>query len=121
MASNNYSPISAGDAFQKLMSGADKPTAVLCGNDALAVGAILRARKLGIRIPDDVSITGFDDIDLAEIIDPPLTTVHAPHRRMGEAAAKILLELRSGIKNQKSIKIETHLILRDSLADCTEH
>jgi LacI family transcriptional regulator len=120
-ASNNHSTICAGDAFEKLISDADQLTAVLCGNDVLAVGAILRARKLGIRIPDDVSITGFDDIDLAEVIAPPLTTVHVPHRRMGEAAAQILLELRSGIKNQKSIKIETHVVLRGSLADCTEH
>ena len=119
-ASNNHSPISAGDAFEKLISGAEQPTAVICGNDVLAVGAILRAKKLGIRIPDDVSITGFDDIDLAEFIDPPLTTVHVPHRRMGKAAAKMLLQLRNGSKNQKSIKIETHVVLRSTLKDCKE-
>ncbi len=119
-ASISFSPTHAGDAFEKLMRGdlSERPTAVLCGNDALAVGAILRARKLGLRVPDDVSVTGFDDIDLAEIIDPPLTTVHAPHHRMGEAAARVLLALREGDRDQHSIKIETRVVLRGSLAHC---
>lgn len=116
-ARSNYAPADAGDAFADLMSLSQRPTVVMCGNDVLAVGAIMRARKMGVRIPDDVSITGFDDIDLAEIVDPPLTTVHVPHRRMGEAAARILLELREGHTDRGSDKIETHLVMRDSLQD----
>ena len=84
---------SGGDAFETLMAGESPPTAVICGNDVLAVGAIQRARKLGMSIPEDVSITGFDDIELARIVDPPLTTVHVPHREMGRRAASELVDM----------------------------
>jgi LacI family transcriptional regulator len=87
----------------------------MCSNDALAVGAIMRARDMGISVPDDISITGFDDIDVAEIVTPSLTTVHVPHRHMGEAAATLLLNIRAGKPDQKSIKLDTRVVLRDSL------
>lgn len=104
-----------GDAFESLMSMSERPTAVICGNDVLAVGAIRRARKLGIAVPEDVSITGFDDIELARIVDPPLTTVHVPHREMGRKAACELVKMIENKHVGDSIHLETNLQIRESL------
>ena len=70
-------------AFEKIMGGEERTTVVIKGNDASAVGALRKAKEMRFRIPDDLSVTGFDDIELAQVVDPPLTTVHVPHRRMG--------------------------------------
>jgi len=102
-------------AFETLMAQTSRPTAVFCGNDVLAVGALRRARQLGISVPHDISIVGFDDIELAQVAYPSLTTVHVPHRDMGRCAGRALADL---IKNEtplKTIRLETHTVLRDSL------
>ena len=104
------------EAFDALMNRRPRPTAVICGNDVLAVGALARAKERGLRVPEDVSITGFDDIDIASYVEPPLTTVHVPHRRMGTAAAELLLELISGRDANIRIGIETATVERGSLA-----
>ncbi len=111
-----YSLVDGGKAFESLMGRASRPTAIICGNDVLAAGAIVKARKLGLHVPADVSVTGFDDIDLAEVVEPGLTTVHVPHRRMGEAAARMLLEFRDGKTQRQAIELETSIVMRDSLA-----
>jgi len=80
------------EAFTALMTREDRPTAVLCVNDVLAVGAIGRARDMGISVPDEVSITGFDDMELAQITFPALTSVHVPHREMGRLAAHAIVQ-----------------------------
>ncbi len=111
-----YSLENGGAALEKLMSDANPPTAVICGNDVLAAGAILRAREKGIKVPDDVSITGFDDISLASVVTPALTTVRVPQIEMGQAAAKLLLhQLRSGTQPE-SIEFDTEVVQRESLA-----
>ena len=100
-------------AFEQLMSTNVRPTIIFCGNDVLAVGAISAAHRLGLEIPKDVSITGFDDIEIATISKPALTTVHVPHREMGKRAAKHLIEMIN--KNTvQSLKLETHLEWRES-------
>ena len=109
------SPILSGQAFEELMALDIRPTVIMCSNDALAVGAIMRAKEMNISVPGEVSITGFDDIDVAEIVTPSLTTVHVPHRHMGEAAATLLLNIRAGKPDQKSIKLNTRIVLRESL------
>jgi DNA-binding LacI/PurR family transcriptional regulator len=68
-------------------------TAAFCYNDMHAVGALLACRKLGIRVPDQVSVVGFDGVDLARYVTPPLTTVHQPKLRLGQLAAEMLLQL----------------------------
>jgi LacI family transcriptional regulator len=103
-------------ACARLLERRPRPTALICGNDVLAVGAITQVSALGLRVPDDVSITGFDDIELAEVIEPRLTTVHVPHRRMGEAAARALLAIRDGTTDCEGVELETHLVMRESLA-----
>lgn len=110
-----YSLGGGGRACASLLQRKPRPTAVICGNDVLAVGAISQAKALGLRVPEDVSITGFDDIELAEVIEPRLTTVHVPHRRMGEAAARALLAIRDGTSDCEGIELETHVVMRESL------
>jgi LacI family transcriptional regulator len=103
-------------AFEEVMAFTPRPTAVFCGNDVLAVGALRRARELGIAIPDDVSIIGFDDIELAQVAYPALTTVHVPHREMGRRAGQALAQrLRNGVA-LKPVELLTRLVFRDTLA-----
>jgi LacI family transcriptional regulator len=102
-------------AFEQLMSASPRPTVVICGNDVIAVGAINRAKSLGLRVPQDVSITGFDDIDIAMFVEPALTTVHVPHRRMGETAAAQLLKMIAGEEADEAVEIETNIVERGSL------
>lgn len=106
-------------AFEQLMSLPQRPTAVLCGNDVLAVGAVRQAEKMGISIPDEVSITGFDDIELARIIRPSLTTVHVPHREMGRKAAIELIDMVETGSTGQSLRLETNVINRESLGPAT--
>jgi LacI family transcriptional regulator len=105
----SYEIESGADAFARLMSKDPRPTVVMCGNDVLAAGAISKANELGLHIPDDVSITGFDDIELAGILQPPLTTVHVPHRDMGRIAGQELINMvekrSTGVKRQLAISI----------------
>lgn len=112
----HYSITHGAQAFEDLMTAEDPPTAVMCGNDVLAAGALLKARKLGLAVPGDVSITGFDDIEIAEILTPGLTTVHVPHREMGRRAAEMLVSLRNGEALAQSVKLDATIKWRDTLA-----
>lgn len=109
-----YSIPEAGDAFEALMRSDHLPTVVLCGNDVLAVGALCRAREMGVKVPDDISLTGFDDIELASVVDPGITTVHVPHRQMGRKAASFLLKHKPG--DAMRVKLDTYIEQRGSLA-----
>ncbi|MGI9411740.1 MAG: LacI family DNA-binding transcriptional regulator [Hyphomicrobiaceae bacterium] len=107
----------AASAMAQLMAAERRPTAVICGNDVLAAGALMYANQAGIAVPDDMSIVGFDDIDLASVTAPPLTTLRVPHRRMGQAAAELLLAIGDGAEDLKSVKFQPELIVRGSLAE----
>ena len=77
------------DAIDRLFANADRPTAILCGNDKMAMRVIFILQRRGLRVPDDVSVVGFDDFRLiSEALDPALTTVGLPYREMGEIAAR---------------------------------
>lgn len=102
-------------AFEEIMAHDPRPTAVFCGNDVLAVGALRRARELGIDVPGDVSIIGFDDIELAQIAHPPLTTVHVPHREMGRSAGLALARLVKEGVPLETIKLPTRSVMRATL------
>lgn len=103
-------------AFRELIKYKIQPTVIICGNDVLAVGAIQMAQSMGLRVPEDVSVTGFDDIELASVVRPRLTTVHVPHRKMGRIAAGMLIEcLRSG-KALTSVELPTSIQMRETLA-----
>jgi LacI family transcriptional regulator len=90
------------------------PTAILCTNDYLAAGAILEARARGVAVPQDISIAGFDDIELAAHLDPPLTTVRVPDLIMGERAAQHIVSLLRGEAPPPPLEIEAPLIVRGS-------
>lgn len=104
------------EAMAQLLASDTPPTAVMCGNDVLATGALRHAAEVGLRVPEDISITGFDDIELASIVTPSLTTVHVPHREMGRKAATELANLVEGIEGLGSEELETSLKMRASLA-----
>ncbi len=110
-----YTLDAGASAFSQLMGASKRPTAIICGNDVLAAGALGEALRRGIDVPGEVSIVGFDDIDLARATAPQLTTVHVPHRRMGSAAAKLLLAMRKGAAKPRSIVFDTELVMRGSL------
>ena len=106
-------------AFLRVWSRGDRPTAVLSMSDAAAAGALAAARRLGIRVPEELSIVGFDDLPLTRFTDPPLTTVHQPVRSKGEAAASMLLEAlrRPPAHDQERVLVlETRLVVRRSTA-----
>ena len=92
------------------------PTAVFCYNDMQAIGAMRAARIHGLRIPDDLSIVGLDDVFLASYADPPLTTIQQPMQEMGRLAAQILLDLFSGGNPESRLTFPGKLIVRQSTA-----
>ena len=104
------------EAFELVMKSEPRPTVVMCGNDVLAAGALARAYQMGLKVPEDVSITGFDDIELAKILQPPLTTVHVPHRLMGRTAAEVLVQKIAGETETIVRELPVEIMLRGSLA-----
>lgn len=106
----------AGQALDEIMQQPEKPTVVLCGNDALAAGAMVRARALGLSLPEDLSFVGFDDVGLARVVTPPLATVRVPQIDMGRAAARLLLDRIAGKTGLVSASLPTEFIHRASLA-----
>lgn len=104
-----------GLAFRRLWEGARRPTAVLCGTDVLAAGALTMAHEMGVDVPRAVSITGFADLDLARITRPALTTMHLPHRRMGREAARMLVRMMAG-DHVDSLQLACEMVLRGTLA-----
>jgi DNA-binding LacI/PurR family transcriptional regulator len=104
--------------FLAAWSAGQRPTGVLAMSDSIAIGVIQAARRLGLRVPEDLSVVGFDDIELAALVDPPLTTVHQPIREKGEQAARLLLASLSerGGAPLQSMRLETHLVVRASSA-----
>jgi LacI family transcriptional regulator, xylobiose transport system transcriptional regulator len=95
----------------------EPPTAVLCGNDLQAFGVYEAARQAGIRIPDELSVVGFDDISYAGWCGPPLTTVRQPLIEMGATAARLVLALTAGEAiSQSHVELATTLVVRGSTA-----
>jgi DNA-binding LacI/PurR family transcriptional regulator len=103
------------EAMTRLMSMPHRPTAVLAASDTLAVGAMAAARDMGLAIPQDVSIAGFDDIDIAAYCNPPLTTVRVPAYEIGRVAVKVILHMvRTGNLDAQQYCLDTSLIIRKS-------
>ncbi len=111
-----YSFKDGGDALQNLVAKPARSTAVICGNDILAVGALKRAKAIGLQVPRDISITGFDDIEISLVTEPELTTVHVPHRKMGKIAAELLMKMRTTETIQPSRELKVDIVERGSLA-----
>jgi LacI family transcriptional regulator len=93
-----------------------RPTALICTNDYIATGAMIEAKELRLVIPRDLSIVGFDDTDMSAHLDPPLTTVRVPSRRMGEAIARYIIGYLEQGATDVPAPIEAELIIRGSTA-----
>ncbi len=104
---------------RELLSRDEPPTAILTGNDMYALGAYAGARDLGYRVPDDISIVGFDDIVLSEIVQPPLTTIRQPVSAMADTIVRLLIrhiEQPTGTDAESFISVAPQLIVRGSTA-----
>jgi len=100
---------------KKLLNKSYLPTAIICANDAMAVGTIKAIKEKGISVPEDISVIGFDDIEWAKHTDPPLTTIKVFKEKMGEVAAEKILKLVKGEQiAPEKIKVETELVIRNS-------
>jgi LacI family transcriptional regulator len=88
----NWQPLSGYEGARELMTLKRPPTAIFCANDLMAVGCYEALHELGLRIPDDVAVMGYDDREIAQHLHPPLTTVLLPHFEMGSIAAEMLLD-----------------------------
>jgi len=102
-------------AIAELMTGREPPTVLICGSDLHAVGALGECRARQIRVPEDLSITGSDDIELATLVEPALTTVRVPTVEIGVRAARRIVGLIEGVDLADEPELETSLIVRDSL------
>lgn len=102
-------------AARELLDSGFDPTAIVCVNDFMAVGVLRELRDRGLRVPQDVSVTGFDNIRLSEYSYPPLTTVQIPRDRIGRLAFQMLVPDKDGRKPPgREIVIDPELVLRDS-------
>ena len=93
---------------------ARRPTALCCFTDTLALAAIKTLQRAGVRIPDDISVAGFDDIDFCALVTPALTTVHVPRDEMGRLAADKLLEMIGGKSAGTTTEVPVTLVQRES-------
>ena len=101
--------------MEVLLAERDVPTGVVCYNDLTAVGALRGARAAGLRVPEDLSIVGFDDIEIASWTDPPLTTVRQPTEAMGRWAVEHLTEALGGnAVVDEHVTLEPALVVRGS-------
>jgi len=104
-------------AAKRLLALPEPPTAIFAGSDLQALGVLEAARALGIRVPEDLSVVGYDDLPLAQWSSPHLTTVHQPLQRMGEEAARLVLRIRDGGETTATrMDLATHLVVRASTA-----
>jgi len=100
-----------------LLSSDDRPTAIFAGSDLQALGVIESARALGLRIPDDVSIVGYDDIPLARWVSPTLTTIRQPLKRMAEEASRLVIRMsQAPLEGTPRMDLATNLVVRESTA-----
>ncbi|MFJ3644176.1 LacI family DNA-binding transcriptional regulator [Streptomyces sp. NPDC090108] len=101
--------------FAELMSRRYRPDAVFCGNDVIAVGALDKARELGIDIPGDVGLVGHDDASFASLVRPQLTTIRYPAEEVGRAAARLLKERLDGRTVHRTVRVKAEFVARASV------
>ena len=104
----------ARDGLRALMATRPTPTAVVCGNDVLAFGALLEAAKLGMAVPQCLSIIGFDDLDMARHIQPALTTLHVPTQTLWQLVADRVIAVLAQEGVPAATEVEVELVVRES-------
>jgi LacI family transcriptional regulator len=116
LRNGDWLPLSGYQLAFELLAIEDPPTAILCGNDLMAIGVLEAASELGLAVPGDLSIMGYDDQELARYTHPPLSTLVLPNYDMGQRAAEALIDLAVHGKTLRSmtIKIDGPLVQRAS-------
>lgn len=115
----DFSIESGAAAGQRLLARREAPSAIFCFNDEMAMGVLEVARRLGVRVPDDVSVVGFDDIRFAQYTTPPLTTIAQPMRQIGEGTVQLLLRILANgeqAEPPESVTLPHALVVRASTA-----
>ena len=111
---------SGAQAFESLPAGRRRPTAILAMSDMAAIGVMSAAQAAGLRVPEDVSVVGFDDIPAAAWTNPPLTTVRQPIVEKGRLAARLLIERMGGREVGSPDPLKTRLVVRNSTSRLKE-
>jgi len=114
LVERRYGIAAARDGLRQLLGADPPPTAVICGNDVLAFGALLEAQRLGLAVPKQLSIVGFDDLELASHLNPALTTVRVPAEELWQCAADRVIAALRGEEVPRQTEIEVSLVLRGS-------
>jgi len=113
----HYTPPSGKEAMEQLLNVAPELTAVVCGNDWMAMGAMEAIYQKGLRVPEDISLVGFDDIDTAQWVTPPLTTMRQPTRQIGAKAAELLInQVETGKRVRETVLFCAEMVVRQSVA-----
>ncbi|GAB2567636.1 substrate-binding domain-containing protein [Gracilibacillus alcaliphilus] len=102
-------------ATRLLIAQGELPSAIFYGNDEMAIGGLQAFKESRIRVPEDISIIGFDDIQLSEYVSPTLTTVKQPKYEVGALAVHLILQLLEGKQINEQYKLSTELVIRDSV------
>ncbi|NTJ44784.1 LacI family transcriptional regulator [Agrobacterium larrymoorei] len=116
VAAGDYSIAAGQRATVELMARKKPFTAIFASSDQMAIGAVGELRRAGVRVPDDISVVGFDDIILAEAFYPPLTTVHQPRLEIGRTAMELLIGLIEKKQKVRTHQLQTSLVIRSSVA-----
>ncbi|QDC01693.1 LacI family transcriptional regulator [Mesorhizobium sp. 8] len=109
------------DSVRVILKEYPETTAVVCTSDVAAFGALSECRRLGLRVPEDISITGFDDSDYDAYLDPPLTTIAVPAREMGSVGADMLFAALTTEDTPHAVKLDSQLIVRKSACPPRTH
>ncbi len=113
----DFKETSGARAVERLWQLPDPPTALMAANDLLALGALDACRRMGVQVPEELSIIGFNDVPVASMVTPSLTTVRVPLLEMGMASARRLLDLLEGRGTPSApIVLDTELVVRSSTA-----
>jgi LacI family transcriptional regulator len=116
LSKDSHSPEISYPGIRKLIKSGHPFTAVLCFNDVSAMGTIRAIHEAGLRVPDDISVLGFDDIQSAAYQVPSLTTIRQPLQKMGSSAAQLLLKKLAGEAIPEFIQVAPELVIRESTA-----
>lgn len=114
----NFTFRAGADQAVRLLNVPQRPTALICANDDMATGALFAAHRMGLRLPADLSVVGFDDTPVSEVVWPPLTTIHQPIKQIGARAVERLIDLLNGAESADAgfEAVPHRLVVRESAA-----
>lgn len=119
LETGNFSHLSGLEAGKRLLNLRERPSAIFAASDMVAFGVMEAARTAGLRLPQDLSIVGYDDTEAAALADPPLTSIRPPLQRLAEAAVQELIaRIENSSEQHSCIELPSQLVLRASTARC---